>query len=110
MFAPCCQGYPVDGMWTVPELLLQEVLKTGIPWSPSLGVARYRVLSSGPPGSRPKLKGLTTSIAPVDESEEISLVGVLRLPSEKKSLYSGESLAFLPARAQSPYPLAPVPP
>src|SRR3712207_3037172 len=46
----------------------------------------------------------------MNEAEEISLVGVLRLPSEKKSLYSGKSLAFLPARAESPYPLAPVPP
>src|SRR4028118_718670 len=53
-------------MCTVPSLSFssETVSKTGMPSTPIFGMSSERVLSSGPPGFRPKWNGLTTGMAP----------------------------------------------
>ncbi len=69
--APFCHGYPVAGMWTAPSLSFssETVPKTGMSLTPIFGMSSERVLSSGPPGFRPKLNGLTMGIAPAEVAE-----------------------------------------
>ncbi len=61
----------------------------------------YSVLSSGPPGSRPKLNGLTAGIAPAEPLAPWIWTGSFPSPSSKKSLNFGT-----PSGASATLPVA----
>src|SRR5215207_2229413 len=114
VLAPSCQGKPVAGTWMVPPSSFSSSTesKTGTASSPSLGTVRYSVLSAGPPGSRPKLKGLTAGSAPAEPPLIAACCGAASEGSKKfwyfgasarsssESTSSGVSVSiFVPPRA-----------